>query len=46
MKTRLHITAQTRNGVRVDLFYYSINQAKYFNKDSGLTNYQIVGLEK
>ena len=39
MKT-VHITAQTKNGTRVDLYYKSIAQAKYFNRNAGLTNYQ------
>ena len=41
----LHITAQTKNGHRVDLFYKSLKEAQYKNRFANLSNYQIIGLE-
>lgn len=38
-KRLIHITALTKDEVRVDLYYYSVKQAQYFNPS--LTNFQI-----
>ena len=40
-RKKYHITAEAKNGKRVDLAYYSIKQAKYFNP--GLKNFVITG---
>ena len=45
MKRKLHITAIHPNTLQtVDLFYYSIKQAKYYNPV--LIEFQIEGYEK
>lgn len=40
-RKKYHITARAKNGKTVDLAYYSIRQAKYFNP--GLRNFSIRG---
>jgi len=41
MKKLLHITAEhPQKGGRVDLYFYSVKQARYFN--SGLKNFRVV----
>lgn len=40
-KPLLHITATAKQGTRVDLFYYSIRQAAYFNP--ALEDFKVVG---
>ena len=39
MKRLIHITALTKKDTRVDLYYYSIKQAKFFNPS--LRNFEI-----
>ena len=43
-KPLLHITAKTKFGKAVDLFYYSERQAAYFNP--GLKGFRGVGVER
>lgn len=38
-KPLIHITAETKKGIRVDLWYVSIKQAKFYNPS--LINFQI-----
>lgn len=39
-KPLLHIRAKTKNGVGVDLFFYSVRQAAYFNP--GLKDFRAI----
>lgn len=40
MAQNIHITAEAKDGSRVDLYFVSLKQAKFFNPT--MTNFQVV----